>query len=301
MSSATHTGNPAETSTAFLELAYRNPSFPQLGIESFRISELRRRMPAGFFRRVQRPRFHLLALYLDGQGSEEIDFVSIACQPGTLLHVHPGQVLRYLSVEAAEASLILFTPEFLPPGLAAEAEPAPMSHLNLDQADFNLILHAFEAIEREYTSTNGDKFSAAILRHLLSALLLQLGRITQQQNPLPVEQSHQQALLQHFLRELEQRFMLSRTIQDYAGLLGCSARTLNRASQQLTGKSAKQLLDQRITLEAKRLLAHTTLSVAEIAEALNFSEATNFLKFFRRNSTELPGEFRLRANSQNQS
>ncbi len=47
-----------------------------------------------------------------------------------------------------------------------------------------------------------------------------------------------------------------------------------------------------MTLEAQRLLAHTDLPVATIGRALGFSEATNFGKFFTRQTGNTPGDFR---------
>jgi transcriptional regulator GlxA family with amidase domain len=60
------------------------------------------------------------------------------------------------------------------------------------------------------------------------------------------------------------------------------------------GMTAKAFIAARIVLEAKRLLVHTDLSVATIAEKLGFHEATNFSKFFRREADSTPAEFRRR-------
>ena len=56
--------------------------------------------------------------------------------------------------------------------------------------------------------------------------------------------------------------------------------------------NAKAFIASRISLEAKRLLVHTDLSVTLIAESLGFEEATNFIKFFKREAGCTPAEFR---------
>ncbi|MFJ9846920.1 helix-turn-helix domain-containing protein [Kitasatospora sp. NPDC101155] len=56
--------------------------------------------------------------------------------------------------------------------------------------------------------------------------------------------------------------------------------------------SAEQFLDQRILLEAKRLLAHTDLPVARCAERLGFEDAANFSTFFRRQTGQTPSRWR---------
>ena len=80
----------------------------------------------------------------------------------------------------------------------------------------------------------------------------------------------------------------------YASQLGCSEKTLNRATRAVADLSAKALLVGRIVLEAKRLLAHSAAPVAAIAADLGFEEATNFVKFFRRETGLTPGAFRAR-------
>ena len=81
-------------------------------------------------------------------------------------------------------------------------------------------------------------------------------------------------------------------VQDYARHLGCSAKSLNRAARAVVDRTAKEVVVERIVLEAKRLLAHTTLTVATVGTQLGFSEATNFVKFFRRETGQTPGRFR---------
>jgi AraC-like DNA-binding protein len=56
--------------------------------------------------------------------------------------------------------------------------------------------------------------------------------------------------------------------------------------------SAKAFLTQRIVLEARRLLVHSTAAVGTISDELGFDEPTNFVKFFRRETGVTPGVFR---------
>jgi len=71
-----------------------------------------------------------------------------------------------------------------------------------------------------------------------------------------------------------------------------SEKTLSRLCVTATGVPAKAVINQRLTLEAKRLLAHTTLAVQVIGRDLGFEEATNFVKFFRKEAGMTPLAFR---------
>ncbi|HEY9722009.1 MAG TPA: AraC family transcriptional regulator [Oscillatoriaceae cyanobacterium] len=256
-------------------------------------------MPETFFARFQRPRFHLLTLYTGGEGLHEIDFVHYYCQAGTLLHVHPGQVIRYRNVERAEATLVLFKPEFIWAAGAAEAFAARAdaavaltSYLELAGAPFEALRATLEAIGREYEQTDAGKVSEAIMRQLLLAFLLQIDREAANARVAQGLPPSQEELFAQFRHKLDSAYASTRKVQDYADALGCSARTLNRASLAAAGVPVKKYIDQRVALEAKRLLAHTAMNVNEIGHALNFGDPTNFIKFFRREAGVLPGEFR---------
>jgi AraC family transcriptional regulator, transcriptional activator of pobA len=54
----------------------------------------------------------------------------------------------------------------------------------------------------------------------------------------------------------------------------------------------KQLIDERVCLEAQRLLVHTRWPLTRICAELGFCEPTNFVKFFRRTTGQTPEQFR---------
>ncbi|MFY1669870.1 helix-turn-helix domain-containing protein [Plantactinospora sp. WMMB334] len=92
--------------------------------------------------------------------------------------------------------------------------------------------------------------------------------------------------------EVERSYGQTRRVEDYADRLACSVRTLTRACLAATGRSAKQVIDDRVALEARRLLAATDLSVADVGRRLGFPEPTNFGRFFHREVGHSPGAFR---------
>lgn len=285
----------------FMDLAYRNPTHPGLALETFPLSELRQRLTPRYYERVQRLHFHLLILYTEGEGRHEVDFVPVRCRPGTLIHVRPGQVQRYLDIQSLEAQVIFFTSEFiLSDGLsglpAVDAtvydEAAFPSVVQLAEAAFEDFQAAFDVVRREYRGAPGRSPSAAILRLQLQALLLLWAREAKGLEAASGRRGRQQDLFLRFRQRVDADHARTRRVEDYARALQCSAKTLNRVTHALAGRSAKEVIDARVLLEAQRLLAYTSLPTARIAGLLGFSEATNFIKFFRRQSGVLPGAFR---------
>jgi AraC-like DNA-binding protein len=97
---------------------------------------------------------------------------------------------------------------------------------------------------------------------------------------------------QRLRHELERSHRDTRRVEDYAERLDCSVRTLTRACLAVTGRSAKQVIDDRVALQAMRLLAATDTPIAEIGRWLGFPEPTNFGRFFQREVGQSPGAFR---------
>ncbi|MFF7469175.1 helix-turn-helix domain-containing protein [Streptomyces sp. NPDC008092] len=306
-----------------LERGYRNPTRPGLGLELLPFADLRRRLPGDEYRRVHRPDFHHLTLVRGGHGTAMVDFVDRPCRPGTLLHIRPGQVQRLPTAAdgtpaSLDATLVLFTPDF-PPRLPATArvtdDPFGPAAWQLGAADHDRLGRAFAELAEEYGAYTADgedsEISRELLRQLLAGVLLRMARLPggphgndganesdRSDRPDWSDDGSSQAsaaaqepyrLFQH---ELERSFTTLRQAHDYAARLGYSLKTLNRACRRATGHTAKQLVDARVTLEAKRLLAHTDLPVAAISHRLGFTEPTNFSKFFTREAGGTPGAFR---------
>ncbi|RYZ32209.1 MAG: AraC family transcriptional regulator, partial [Sphingobacteriales bacterium] len=67
---------------------------------------------------------------------------------------------------------------------------------------------------------------------------------------------------------------------------------LNALCQDLLGKTAGELIRDRILLEAKRLLVNADISISEIAWQLNFADNSYFSKFFKKQAGTTPEAFR---------
>jgi len=78
----------------------------------------------------------------------------------------------------------------------------------------------------------------------------------------------------------------------YADALGVPSAALSRALAAVTGRSTKELITDRLMLEAMRLLRFTDLSVGEIAYELGFADPFYFSRAFKRNAGHAPMAYR---------
>ncbi len=281
---------------------YAAPASYELDVEIFPLSEFRRRVSAAHLRTPQRVDFHVLLYVTRGQCMHMVDFQSFRCKRGTLLVLGPGQIQRFDSSSSTwEGWMAIWRPEFLQ-GRATTTLRSDLEvfHQLADLAVCRQLsgserVAMGEGLNRMANDARRRVNAAALqslLRHQLQALLIRLHLI---QAKAESSTAAAPAVLQRFKRfqlAVEQKLHRLHRIADYAELLGCSQKSLQRATQQVVGVSAKGFLAQRIVLEAKRLLVHTGESVSVIAERLGFDEATNFVKFFRREAGAAPGAFR---------
>lgn len=307
--------------TDIQRLEYEPQASYQLDLEVFSITDLRHRGKEQV-RKTHRYEFHALVCVTQGKCTQMVDFKSISCEPGSLLVLRAGQAHNYGQDEDWEGWNVLFRPEFvLPVSLTFSTTFASTSsttssatsqdlklaldlerlheHMVLSPRELNTMTGLIEQMREDTLIDASREEVNALLRHQLHSLLARLSIL---QGKRQAQESLISPALQRFRRFqqlVEKNFTRWHQVADYASRLGYTEKTLARAVLASMGMSAKVFIAARIVLEAKRLLAHTDLSVVAIAEKLGFDEPTNFSKFFKRETECTPAEFRHRQKTGN--
>jgi len=107
-------------------------------------------------------------------------------------------------------------------------------------------------------------------------------------------QALRDTLVQRYRALLERHFHEHRPLAFYADALEVTADHLSRVCRAVASTSALALLHERVVLEAKRVLAHTPMTVSEAALHLGFDDAAYFSRFFKAEVGCAPSAFRLR-------
>lgn len=285
------------------EVGYNPPVSHELDLEILPISELRRKASPEHLGAPQMIKFYLLMHITEGCCTHSVDFESIKCTAGSLLLLRPGQVQAYDITADWHGWMVIFRAEFLQPSQATTlvTEADLVQRLETMPVRFQLKAAEKTAVGEGILRMFQDlKFMASasmlhpLLRNQLLALLMRLSivetRLEQREQAPPASLLR----FKRFRLTLEQHFREHHKVGHYAHLLGCSEKSLSRVCLGVSGVSAKSLLLQRIALEAKRLLVHTSLPISTIADKLGFGDATNFVKFFRREVGCPPGMFRIK-------
>lgn len=99
-------------------------------------------------------------------------------------------------------------------------------------------------------------------------------------------------LADRFKQLLNKHYMNVRSVGDYANLLFVTPNHLSETVKLTTGKTAGQLIEEMLVMEAKIRLKQTSLNVSQIASFMNFSDVSAFGKFFKRHTGFRPVEYR---------
>ncbi|EAQ00893.1 putative transcriptional regulator [Janibacter sp. HTCC2649] len=251
------------------------------------------------FLTTQRLDFDLLVHVEQGSARHIVDFNDHALGPGDVLWVRAGQVHHWGAIEALEGNVAMFGPHTLDErtsDLLRSYPTSPRSHwsaTDLANTPVPQALGLLVATGAEPRQAGRDALHQAALSHSLAALLVHLSLSRTDGGPHP--QGAKPEVYIWFRDHLEEHYRRWHKVGDYADRLGYSARTLNRLARRHTGMSAKELIDERILLEAKRQLSHVDASIADIAEDLGFDDASNFSSYFRRQTQLTPGAFRTQS------
>lgn len=131
-----------------------------------------------------------------------------------------------------------------------------------------------------------------ILRMLYGVFLLELQDVLQvsaQQRAVP---QRSEEIFLGFIRLLPQHFAEHHDIGFYAEQLNISTVYLSRVVRQVTGRTVVDYINQMLLMEASFLLSTSSLSIAQIADRLQFADAASFSKFFSRHKGMSPRSFR---------
>jgi AraC family transcriptional activator of pobA len=101
-------------------------------------------------------------------------------------------------------------------------------------------------------------------------------------------------IVTRFRSLLDHHLDAPKSVSEYAELLAVTSTHLSRTTKSITGRTAGELIADRITLEAKRRLIFTDLPVNEIGYTLNFSSPSYFTRFFTNEVGESPSSYRSR-------
>jgi AraC-like DNA-binding protein len=169
-------------------------------------------------------------------------------------------------------------------------DPQPL--IQTDSKSHALIESLLAEMYKEFNSS--IQVDLRILRSYLEVILLKLARLYQpNDNPQTLPTLQKTRKLEQLI---DKNFTKLHQPKQYAELMHLSPSYLNNICKQTLGKTLTDLISERLILEAKRLFAYTNLNVDQVSRKLNFTDASYFIRFFKKHTGHTPEQFKQTLN-----
>ena len=222
-----------------------------------------------------------------GKGSFALDENEMIIKPGTIIFTSPGQVRRWNVTQAVSGYTLFFEKDFLSLFFIDDLflyrfqffhQYSNPTSIQMPLKDFRQILKFVNNVEDEFNHLQNDS------NHLLRAILYQLLVILNRYYGATYNVQNDTFIHPDFFRFralLEKKFITHHQVATYSQILKISTVQLNKICRQYSGLSAQQMIHHKQISEIKRRL-RSNKSVKEIAYEFDFSDPSNFNRFFKK-------------------
>jgi AraC-like DNA-binding protein len=247
-----------------------------------------------------RHNYYTIIWSITATGKHVIDFNEYNIEFYSIFFVSPDQVHQIITDPKPTGYVILFTPEFLEKNSirndfianlklfkkSDETPPLqPSSHMIKTLKPFaEQMLDAFH--------NKGDMYMESIGAYLKLFLIECNGHCSlfQGTNTQTIEVG--KTIVKNFKTIVEQNYNRSHQVKFYADSLNVTPNYLNEVIKSSINVSAKDFIQNRLILEAKRMILFTDKSGKEIGFDLGFDDPSHFSKFFKSNAGQSLQEFK---------
>lgn len=247
--------------------------------------------------------FYSIFWFNSGEGTHIVDFDEYEIEQGTVFFLSPKPIHTYRNLSNVDGIAMCFPEDFL---LKIDKElqgriktkmfyPANgFAHCKISEAAKEKMMPIVKLMQEASALQYEDKsLQASYFASLLSLLLIDMIRLGEWgDSSFSSVSSDSFQVYAKFVQMVEDNYIEHHAVKDYIEKLGVSQTTLNLYTQQYAKTTPLKIINNRIILEAKRLLRYSTTRTKQIAFDLGFKDDSYFIKLFKRNVGMSPVEFR---------
>ena len=255
---------------------------------------------------INQPESHYLTYYditliTEGEGNLFIDEYKCSLEKHTIILSSPGQIRTWECKTIPKGFVIIFEEEFLcsffndikfVQKLSYFNKPGLNPYLKINAKEFKFLSNLLNSVEKEIkTDISGENH---MLRALLYQILIWINRkyISVYSKSNRITNNY----VSDFIQLVNDFFRSDHSVESYANKLNITSGHLNDIVKKNLKITAKKFIQNRILLEAKRLLNYSDLTISEIAWKLNYNDLSYFIRFFKKSTGLTPVQFRKKTN-----
>lgn len=238
----------------------------------------------------------------------QVDLKHYSVKQPSLFFISPNQYMEIKNAGIEEGYLIFYNRDFYCiqihdeevacDGLLFNNVPN-IPAVTLDENDAPFFTSVFRQMTDEFSLE--DVSREEMIRTYLKQIFIKAARLWKKQNlNKELEQSNNDLeFFRKFTMLIEEHYKQKHNVSEYAALLYMAPKTITHKFKRLNLPQPNDVIKNRIVLEAKRLLAHTSLTSKEIAYRLGYEDPAYFSRIFAQKTGETPSGFREKFLSEN--
>lgn len=243
----------------------------------------------------------IIGLVREGSLSMFINLKKVAFKRNSLFIITPYNILEFIEQSKnLKISGISFSRNFITGSYSGNAlleslgflGPQNLYKLNVSEKRISELTKFFQIIEK-LSKSKRNPHKKAMIRNMFEIFLYGVDIVLTPKYNIPkTKLSRKEELNTQFHNLLIQHFREQRSVNFYANELNVTSKYLSESIKEISGKTAGELIDEMIILEAKVLLKKNGVTVAQVADELHFSDQFLFSKFFKKHTSFSPSQYR---------
>lgn len=242
--------------------------------------------------------FYLTVLFTKGTGTHEVDFRAYEVKPGAVFFLNPGQTHHWELSGNTEGYIFFHTQAFYDLHYTNNKlssfpfyysiHNSPCVYLNNVKTE--KIQSLFAMLLSEYRDQK--LLNKESLTSLADLIYIESTRAYMLQNPSTLNNKDKYyGKFRKFEESIEKHYLNEKSPSAYAGMLNITSKHLNRITQAVVGKTASDVIQDRVMLEAKKEIILQRNGFAEVAYSLGYEDYAYFSKLFSKKTGSTPSQF----------
>ncbi|PBQ33195.1 hypothetical protein CNR22_15900 [Sphingobacteriaceae bacterium] len=251
---------------------------------------------------VTRSDFFSVLFFLNGELNFEINQQKQTAVKNSILFLRPNTFVNTSFENSnAKVNVVLFTSKFLLQIGMKDHEVNMVefitgnsgSVLFFDKQEAKSLLKLIKDLKVKNDQVELHPFGEDIVKYAFRIFLYEMTAMGKNySNSLNQKSSRKHYVVMEFIKFMNSTFKEQRGLKYYADKLSITPKYLSEIVNEITGKSAKGLIDEKVMFEAKQLLDNPKFSINQIAELLNFADQSFMGKYFKRHLGVSPSQYR---------
>ena len=231
----------------------------------------------------------------------EINYVVYKFKKNSVLILKPLDIVTFIGKsDDFNGKVLLLTNNVISPMFAnlnanifKKMQVLPI--VSYDSSYLDMIAQLFAMLEQAQAILDYDSFEEYTAKMVAAMFVLQesyVKNVLGDKVSMPGVVMRKRELFRKFVEAIIESYMEAREVLFYANVLGVSSGYLNEVCNEVSGHSAKEIIDLAVSSRLKAELSYTSKTIQELADEYNFPSQSYFSRYYKRMTGMTPSEFR---------